>query len=51
MDLTNSESKARAWKDIWSAGQGVGALHKIEPLADIVDRLEVEYTAARKNVS
>ena len=48
MDLTDSESKTKAWKDIWSAGQGVGTVSKVEPLADIVDRLEIEYVAARK---
>ena len=46
MDLTGSESKVKAWKDIWSAGQGVGTVHAIEPLASIVDRLAEEYEAA-----
>lgn len=48
MDLTGSEAKVKAWKDIWSAGQGVGTVHRIEPLADIVDRLAQEYEAARR---
>lgn len=48
MDLTGSETKVKAWKDVWSAGQGVGTVHKIEPLADIVDRIDEEYLAARK---
>ena len=48
MDLTGSETRVKAWKDIWSAGQGVGTVHKVEPLADIVDRIEEEYQAARK---
>ncbi|MFQ5547093.1 MAG: NAD(P)H-dependent flavin oxidoreductase [Woeseia sp.] len=47
MDLTGAEKKVKAWKDIWSAGQGVGTIHKIEPLADIVDRLDAEYQAAK----
>ena len=47
MDLTGSESKVKAWKEVWSAGQGVGTVHKIEALADIVDRIEEEYQAAR----
>ena len=48
MDLTGSETKVKAWKDIWSAGQGVGTIRKIEPLATIVDRIDEEYQAARQ---
>ena len=43
VDLTGSETKVKAWKDIWSAGQRVGTVHQIETLATIVDRLELEY--------
>lgn len=46
MDLTGSEAKVKAWKDIWSAGQGVGTIHEIEALADIVDRISDEYQQA-----
>ncbi len=46
MDLTGSEKKVAAWKDIWSAGQGLGAIHDVEPVAVIVDRLDEEYQAA-----
>lgn len=48
MDLTGSETKVKAWKDIWSAGQGVGTIRKIESLATIVDRIDAEYQAARQ---
>ena len=34
------------WRDIWSAGQGVGAVDRICPLAEVVDQLEREYRAA-----
>jgi nitronate monooxygenase len=47
MDLDESEKKVKAWKDIWSAGQGVGTIHDIEPVAAIVDRLEAEYREPR----
>lgn len=46
MDLTGAETKVKAWKDVWSAGQGIGTIHQIEPIATIVDRLEQEYRAA-----
>ena len=34
------------WRDIWSAGQGVGAVDRICPLAEVVDQLEREYRTA-----
>ena len=49
MDLTGAQTKVKAWKDIWSAGQGLGTVHAVEPLAVIVDQLEQEYLEA-KNV-
>ncbi len=48
MDLAGSETKVKAWKDVWSAGQGIGTVHKVAPLADIVDRIDEEYRAARQ---
>lgn len=36
----------RAWRDIWSAGQGVGAIRDLPDAAALVDRLEAEYRAA-----
>jgi len=39
--------KGKKWSDVWSAGQGVGAVRAVEPVAGIVDRLEAEYHAAR----
>jgi nitronate monooxygenase len=40
----------RAWKDIWGAGQGVGAVRDIVPAAALVARLAAEYTAARNRL-
>lgn len=40
------ESAAKAWKHIWSAGQGVGSVAAVEPVAEIVARLSREYHAA-----
>lgn len=37
---------ARKWMDVWAAGQGVGAIKAIEPLALVVDRLADEYAQA-----
>lgn len=38
--------EARAWKTVWSAGQGAGAVHDILPAADLVRRLRDEYAGA-----
>ncbi|MEM8695880.1 MAG: nitronate monooxygenase family protein [Pseudomonadota bacterium] len=40
----------KAWKDIWGAGQGVGAVERIESIADRVDRLEAEYRTAKESL-
>jgi nitronate monooxygenase len=42
-----NSSKAKAWKDIWGSGQGIGVVDKVESVAVRVDRLEAEYKAAR----
>ena len=47
MDFGGGASKPKAWKEIWGAGQGIGAVREVVPTADLVARLEREYTAAR----
>lgn len=39
--------ETKVWKDIWSAGQGIGAVREVLPAAALVDRLDTEYRAAR----
>lgn len=39
-------NKPKAWKDIWGAGQGIGAIEKRMSTAEYVDRLENEYLEA-----
>ena len=46
MDWSNSEGQLKAWKNIWSAGQGVDHIHAVEPTAAIVDRYAAEYAEA-----
>lgn len=38
---------AKAWRDIWSAGHGVGSIDAVLPVADLVERLAAEYANAR----
>jgi nitronate monooxygenase len=42
------DRETRAWKDVWSAGHGVGAVRAVEPAAAIVERLRAEYAAAAR---
>lgn len=44
---SNRAIGARRWKDVWAAGQGVGAVKAIEHVSDVVARLEQEWLAAR----
>jgi nitronate monooxygenase len=40
----------KAWKDIWGCGQGIGAIDKVVPTAELVARLKREYAAARSRL-
>ena len=41
--------EAKAWKTVWSAGQGAGAIHDVLPTAELVRRLSDEFSAACKD--
>ncbi|HEY1857244.1 NAD(P)H-dependent flavin oxidoreductase [Acidocella sp.] len=44
------EGATKAWKDIWGAGQGIGAIQSVPQAADLVARLGGEYAAARQRL-
>lgn len=44
---SGGNTEAKAWKDIWGCGQGIGAVKKRGPVSDYVDQLEREYNDAR----
>ena len=46
MNFAGGSSKAKAWKDIWGSGQGIGAIKQVMPAGAVVDRLEAEYLEA-----
>lgn len=46
MDFGNDRA-AKAWKDIWGCGQGIGAVKAVVPAAELVERLSREYAYAR----
>ena len=44
---SGGNTDAKAWKDIWGSGQGIGAIKTIGSTADYVAKLQGEYAAAR----
>ena len=51
MDFGSGGSKAKAWRDVWGAGQGVGTIGDIAPAAEIIARMAREYAAARAELA
>lgn len=49
-DITKvaSGQKATAWRDIWGAGQGVGAIQSVGTVENVIDRLEGEFLNAQR---
>ncbi|GAA4010132.1 nitronate monooxygenase family protein [Sphingomonas humi] len=41
---------AKAWKDIWGSGQGIGAIDKVQPAAELIARWSEEYRAAKARI-
>jgi nitronate monooxygenase len=48
---SGGNTDAKAWKDIWGSGQGIGAVKAVQPVADVVARLKQEYTSAYERLS
>lgn len=44
---SGGNQKAKAWKDIWGCGQGIGAVKDIPTAGELIDRLANEYEAAK----
>jgi len=51
MNFGSGGTGAKAWRDIWGAGQGVGLMDDVPSVAQMVDRLQTEYQAARKRLA
>jgi len=47
---SEGSSKSKAWRDIWGSGQGIGAVDRIMPAADLIAKLADEYAAAKAAV-
>jgi nitronate monooxygenase len=43
---SGGNTKAKAWRDIWGSGQGIGQINDAPPVAELVERLKREFTEA-----
>jgi len=52
MNFSTGESgaSAKAWKDIWGCGQGIGAVREVVPAAALVARFQREYAEAKARI-
>jgi nitronate monooxygenase len=48
---SGGNTEAKAWKDIWGSGQGIGAVKAVDTVAERVDKLEAEYNIARTELA
>lgn len=48
---SGGNTEAKAWKDIWGCGQGIGAVKEIPTAAGLVERFEREYLAAKAKIA
>jgi nitronate monooxygenase len=50
MKFGGEGAKAKAWKDIWGSGQGIGAVDEVRPAAEFIARLAEQYAAAKSKL-
>ena len=48
---SNQSIGAKKWMDVWAAGQGIGQIKSIQPVAKLVDQLAADYETARARLS
>jgi len=44
---SEGSAKAKAWRDIWGSGQGIGVIDRVRPAAELIELLAQQYAAAR----
>ena len=47
---SDGSSRAKAWRDIWGSGQGIGAIDRVRPAAELIDLLAQQYAAAKERL-
>jgi nitronate monooxygenase len=51
VNISGGGSDRKAWRDIWSAGQGIGAVKRVEPAAEFISWLADDYERARHTLA
>ena len=49
--IVAAKSDKKRWKDVWSAGHGVGAIHDVLGVKELCDRLKSEYAKAKHDLT
>jgi nitronate monooxygenase len=44
---SDGSSKAKAWRDIWGSGQGIGVIDQVRPASEFIDLLAEQYAATK----
>ena len=44
---SEGSAKAKAWRDIWGSGQGIGVIDRVRPASEFIDLIAEEYSAAK----
>ncbi len=48
--MSFASGQSKAWKDIWGCGQGIGAVSRVQPAAELIAQLKAEYATAKKRI-
>jgi nitronate monooxygenase len=48
---STENTDAKAWRDIWGCGHGIGAVKELLPAKEVISRLEREYQTAQKRIA
>jgi nitronate monooxygenase len=44
---SDGSARAKAWRDIWGSGQGIGVIDRVRPAAGLIELLAQQYIAAK----
>jgi nitronate monooxygenase len=47
---SDGSSRAKAWRDVWGSGQGIGVVDRVRPAAEYIDLLAEQYAAAKARI-
>ena len=48
---SGGNQKAKAWRDIWGCGQGIGSVKSVPPAAELIARMAAEYEQAKADLA